>query len=75
MKEITYAERIKELRVEDGLSQSELSRRTGLSQAAIALWESGDRVPNAISIIKLANFFEVSSDYILGLSDVWRQRS
>lgn len=64
-----FSERLKELREEKGLSQSQLSKETGLSQAGISLWEDGLRVPNAQVIILLAQYFKVTSDYLLGLSD------
>ena len=65
----TYVERIKQLRQEDGISQRELSQKVGVSPAAIAHWELGDRVPNALAVIKLAEYFQVSTDYLLGVSD------
>ena len=69
MERKTYVERIKQLREEDGLSQAQLAKAVGISQSAIALWELGDRTPSADAIIKLAKFFDVSTDYLLGLSD------
>lgn len=65
----TFVERLKELRIEDGLSQAELAYKTGLSQSAISAWEQGSRVPSAEAIIVLAKFFHITSDYLLGLSD------
>lgn len=62
-------ERIKELRIEKGLTQAQLSANTGLSQSAIAYWETGQRMPNAQAIIVLAKYFGVSADYLLGLED------
>ena len=62
-----YSERIKELRISKNLSQMQLSLKTGLSQSAIAKWELGKTEPTASSIITLANFFEETTDYILGL--------
>ena len=64
-----FAERLKELRIERGLSQSELARRTGLSRIAINHWEHCNRLPMATAIIILAKFFGVSADYLLGLED------
>ena len=69
MKKDTYVERIKQLRQEDGISQRELAKRVGVSSSAITYWEMGARVPNALAVIKLAEYFQVSSDYILGISD------
>lgn len=64
-----FAERLKNLREETGISQSQLARETKLSQAAISLWEDGKRQPNAEAITTLALYFKITSDYLLGLSD------
>lgn len=64
-----FAERLKELRLEKGMSQSQLSKSTGISHTAIVYWENEQRVPNANAIIVLAKFFSVTSDYLLGLED------
>ena len=62
-----FAERLKELRTEKNLSQTQLAMATGLSHTAIVYWESEKRVPNANAIIILANFFNVTTDYLLGV--------
>ena len=67
MKKIS--ERIKELRIERNLTQTQLSKATGLSQNAIAQWENEKRTPNIYAVIALADFFEVSTDYLLGVKD------
>lgn len=64
-----FAERLKELRNEKGLSQDNLAKATGLSHTAIVYWEAEKRVPNANAIIILAQFFGVSTDYLLGVED------
>ncbi|NCA92050.1 XRE family transcriptional regulator [bacterium] len=66
---IKFAERLKELRLEKGLSQRELASKTGISQNAIAFWENEKRVPNANAVATLAIFFGVTTDYILGLEN------
>lgn len=60
------SERIKELRQESNLSQSALAKIIGVSQKAIDYWERGINEPKASYIIKMADFFDVSSDYLLG---------
>lgn len=65
----SLSERIKELRLQMQLTQSELAKRTGLLQSSIAYWEIGKNVPDSNKIIILAEFFDVSTDYLLGLSD------
>ncbi len=66
---IKFAERLKELRCEKGLSQVQLAKETGFSHSALGFWEAGQRVPNAEAVAILARYFEVSADYLLGLSD------
>jgi len=58
--------RIKELREEKQLSQAALAQMIGVSQKAIDYWERGVNEPKASYIIKLADFFGVSADYLLG---------
>ncbi len=60
------AERIKELRQEKNLSQSVLAQKIGVSQKAIDYWERGINEPKATYIVRLADFFDVSTDYLLG---------
>ena len=64
-----FIERLKELRLEKGLSLIQLAKETGISKSAISFWENGDRIPTALNIITLAKYFEVSADYLLGLVD------
>ena len=64
-----FSERLKELRQENGLSQIQLAKETGISKSAIGFWETGERVPSALAIITLAKYFNVSADYLLGLED------
>ena len=64
-----FQERIKELRLQNNMSQMELARATGISQSAIAKWELGKTEPTATAIIILAKFFGETTDYILGVTD------
>lgn len=60
--------RIKELREKKGLSQEELAKKLNISQQAISLYEKGDREPKLETWQKLADFFNVPVDYLLGIS-------
>ena len=62
-------DRIKELRKEKNFSQSQLARRIGVSQKAVDCWELGTNEPKASYIVKLAELFEVSADFLLGIDD------
>jgi len=62
--------RLRALRKNKDLSQKELSEKLGISVASISHYENNDKKPKSELIIKLSNFYNVSADYILGLSDI-----
>lgn len=65
-----FKKRFSELRYETGLSQVKLGKLLKLSPATIGYYENGDRVPDIVTAARIANYFSVSVDYLLGLSDV-----
>lgn len=62
--------RLKQLREEKGLLQSDLARYLNISIPAVGYYENGKRDMSPQTIIKLSDFFEVSTDYLLGKSDI-----
>lgn len=56
---------LNKLRIEKNLSQSKLAEKLGISHQAVQKWESGDSTPDVERIIKIANFFGVTIDYLL----------
>lgn len=62
--------RIKELRERAGKQQKELAIDLGVSQPTVSDWESGRKVPSAKSTSKLADYFQVPIDYLLGRESV-----
>ena len=64
-----FPQRLKELREEKGLSIKTLAKELGVSDIAIGRWEKGLRTPNIDTLIIVANYFNVSADYLLGLKD------
>ena len=61
--------RIKELRLEKELTQSELANAIHTSQRNVGRWENGENEPTASFLIALADFFKVSIDYLLYRED------
>lgn len=61
------AERIREIRTENKLSQTEFGEKLSVSQDTVSLWEKGKSVPTAEYLVAIAKTFNVSIDYILGL--------
>lgn len=65
-----FSTRFKELREERKLSQSQIGKELGYTQVCISRWESGTRQPELDDIIAVAMFFNVTTDYLLGLTDL-----
>lgn len=67
---ISVQERLKDLRVARGLKLEELAEQTNISKSALGSYESDDfKEINHGSLLKLADFYQVSVDYLLGLTD------
>jgi len=62
-----FAERVRELRKREGLTQHALAKKVDVTQQAVGLWETGKAVPGGDAIIKLSRVFDVPSDDLLGL--------
>ena len=60
---------LRELRQEKGILQNELAQKIGYSQASVSDWENEVKQPTADTLIAVARFFDVSTDYLLGLED------
>ena len=56
---------LKVLRKEKGLTQIALQMKTGIEQALLSKFENGERVPPTDTLVRLAEFYDVSIDYIL----------
>ena len=60
---------LKKLRENKGLTQIAVQMATGIEQALLSKFETGERVPPTDTIMRLADFYNVSMDYICGVSD------
>ncbi len=58
-------DRIRELRIKNGYTQTELAKRLQLTRSSINAWEMGISVPSTQCVIELAALFKTSTDYIL----------
>ncbi|MDE7280391.1 MAG: helix-turn-helix domain-containing protein [Ruminiclostridium sp.] len=61
-----FGEILRSLRKQSGLTQSELGRRVGLSKAVVSKYENGMGYPTFDTLIRIAKFFSVTTDYLLG---------
>lgn len=67
-----FAERLKLLRKENGVTQKQLADSIGVTERAVRSYESGKMKPAFDAINSLADTFDVSADYLLGRSNVPR---
>ncbi len=63
------AAQIKEIRLSANLSQSDFGKSLSVSQDTVSLWEHGKSLPTTELVIAISKTYDVSADYILGLSD------
>ena len=61
-----FAERLKELRSEKGLTQLQLSEALGVDRTTVMKWETSSCETNFTMLVKIARFFNVTCDYLLG---------
>jgi len=65
-----FAQRLKQLRAEKKLTQIDLARDIEVTQSTVGKWETGARTPDAETLKKIADYFGVSVDYLLGGSEI-----
>lgn len=61
--------RIHELRLENGLSQTQLGKALSVSQDTVSLWEKSKSLPPVEIVVALAKLFDVSCDFLLGVDN------
>jgi transcriptional regulator with XRE-family HTH domain len=65
----TFGDRLKELREEKGLTQGALGEMLNVKDTSISNWENGRRFPDKETLVKMANIFNVTTDYLLNNSE------
>lgn len=69
-----FGGKVLNLRQEKGVSQQALAQTLGVGKSAISMMESGQRAPSTEILVSLADFFDVSLDYLVGRSEVAERR-
>lgn len=69
-----FCERLKTLRKEHGLKQREMAAQLGLALSSYQCYEYAQRFPDFQGLIAIADFFDISLDYLVGRSDVRERR-
>lgn len=64
-----FAQRLKQLRTERQISQSELASALNISNRTISMYEQGNSEPNVETLSKIADFFNVTTDYLIGRTE------
>ena len=64
-----FAEQLNSLRIESGLSRSQLAEKLNVSTRLVSYWENGQRECDFDMLIKIADIFSTSVDYLLGRRD------
>ena len=72
---VSFGTRLKQLRTQAGLTQSQLAEKIGITKSVISYYELSDRAPSAEMLIKIAKAFHVSTDYLLDLENGRRRVS
>ncbi len=65
----TFGENLKSLRLEKNLSRKQLALTLSVSERLVSYWENGDRECNFDMLIQIADYFDVTLDYLLGRTD------
>lgn len=64
-----FAEKLLELRKDKGISQAKLAKDLEVSYGVVCYWETNRSEPTAPNLVKIANYFNVSVDFLLGRKD------
>ena len=64
-----YGSRLKDIRKDHGDTQEELAKKLNVSTATVSKWEQGANDPNFETLCQICRMYEVSADFLLGLSD------
>lgn len=64
---VDFGQRLKELRVQAGMTQLQLAQRMGVTKSVVSFYELQERTPSPDILVKLSGIFKVSTDYLLGL--------
>ncbi len=72
---MTFGEKLKKLRIENGLTQDELAQKIYVSRTAVSKWETDNGYPSIESLKQLSNLFNVSIDNLISDDDVENKRN
>lgn len=65
---VNFGDKLRTLRTEAGMTQTDLAKRLNITKSVVSYYELQERTPSPDVLIKLANVFHVSTDYLLGIN-------
>ena len=69
-----FYERMRSLRKEKGMTQKEMAAELGVGYRALQCYEYNERYPDVLGLVAIADYFDISLDYLMGRSDVRERR-
>lgn len=66
----TFASRLKQLRLDKNLRQEQVAKLVGVNKSAISTYENNTRQPSFDILVRLATLYRVSTDYLLGMTNI-----
>lgn len=64
-----FKERLKNLRIENSIKQETLAKVLNITTSTVSMYENGTREPSLETLVKISEFFNVTTDYLLGKTD------
>lgn len=65
---VNFGDKLRSLRTEAGMTQTDLAKRLNITKSVVSYYELQERTPSPDVLIKLADIFHVSTDYLLGIN-------
>ena len=66
----TFASRLRQLRIDKNLRQEQVAKLIGVNKSAISTYENNTRQPSFDILVRLATLYRVSTDYLLGMTNI-----
>lgn len=70
-----FPSRLKNLRLSNALTQTQLAEIINVSSLTIGTWEKGESMPDLVNVLKIANYYKISVDYLIGRTNIPNTRS
>ncbi|SEJ00195.1 Helix-turn-helix [Propionispira arboris] len=69
-----FCQRLRQLRQDKKMTTTQLATEFEVTKQTVSRWELGDRIPTLDTVAAIADYFDVSLDYLVGISDIKKRR-